>query len=111
MTRDRFAIMRHLLTGPLTFVIYILFAFGMAVYHSLDGWKQKAWYYLYGVPFLALDVAYNWTVGTFIWWEWPRETLYTARLERKVAEGHEFGCVLCQYLSIYDPDHCRLEEG
>lgn len=112
MTRDRFAIMRHLLTGPLTLVIYLLYAFGMTVHNRLTGWKQKAWYWTYGVCFYVLDVLYNWTVGTFIWWEFPRETLFTTRLERKVKEeGSQLGCVLCKYLSVYDPDHCRLEEG
>lgn len=110
MTRDRHAIMRHLLTGPLTLLIYVVFAIGMTGYNNSEGWKQKAWYYLYGVPFLVIDTAYNWSVGTFIWWEFPRETLYTARLERKVAEGHPLARVLCSYLSVYDPDHCRLEE-
>lgn len=103
---DRFRVMRHLIAGPVTFVLYALYAIGFTVYHNLSGWKANAWKYIYGPPFLVLDILYNIIVGSFIWWELPKETLYTSRLERKKEEGHALAHHLCGYLNIYDEDHC-----
>ena len=111
---DRFVILRDFATGPVTALVLILYAFGMAKYYrNVRDYKGKGkwWRILYGAPFLIIDTLYNWTIGTWVWAELPRETLYTARLERKAKEeDRPWAFTLCEILSIWDPDHCRLCE-
>jgi len=104
---DRWAIMRHLLVAPITLVLYILFAIGFTVYHKLEGHPlQPVWRGAYGAPFAVLNFFYNLTVGSFIWWELPREAAFTMRLKRKKEEGRGLAFHLCHYVNIYDPEHC-----
>lgn len=106
--QDRFALFRYLLTAPLTAVVLALYALGFTVANRLDGMSYQAWKYTYGTAFLVIDVLYNWTIGTFIWWERPREWVFTERLQRHARGGRGFACILCRYLSIWDEDHCGL---
>lgn len=32
--------------------------------------------------FILADILYNLTIGSFLFWEWPREWLFTSRLKR-----------------------------
>lgn len=87
--------------------LLVAFAILMRLDKSLKG--KKLWYpvaLFLGVPFLVLDVLYNWLFGTIIWWEFPKEFLYTDRLKRKKLEGYEDAFEQCRMLNKFDPDHC-----
>lgn len=68
---------------------------------------------LVGLPYLAADILFNWTVMP-LWFpfDWP-ETVFettTTRLRRykKFEEGRrlEFATWACEYLNQFDPGHC-----
>jgi hypothetical protein len=129
---DKWPVMRHYALSPITFIVYVFYAFGFWVHHSTKGdslinkiWHYlydhwmgndyldhsftKFWFYIYGVPFITIDILYNVIIGTLIWLELPRlktEKTYTKRLKRKKIEGHYLAWKLCYELSIWDPKHC-----
>ena len=104
--RDVWPLFAFLLTGPITAVVYILFAIGFTVHHALPENRQWIWKYTYGLTFAVVDMAYNLVVGT-IMFGWPRLELFTARITRLRGDGCKFCGFLCDALSIFDPDHCR----
>lgn len=104
--RDVWPLMVFLLTGPITLVVYLLFAFGFTVHHALPERLRFLWRYSYGLPFALVDVAYNLTVGVLMFGP-ERVELFTARITRRRSEGCGFCGFLCDCLSIFDPDHCR----
>lgn len=57
--------------------------------------------------FYALDVVFNCTIGSLVWWEVPpdREALYTDRLKRKVREGAVGADWQASILNKLDPGH------
>ena len=102
---DRWRIMRYLLVGPITFIIYALFAFGFWIFCKVeDTWFDPVWSIVYGLPFLILDILYNVLIGSFIWWEFPKELLYTDRIKRW-DDRSEFAKVMGEYMNIWDPGH------
>lgn len=68
----------------------------------------KLWALPLSVPFAALDVAYNYVVGTIMFVELPRrgEWLFTDRLIRHKRGGDATACYFCEVLSALDPGHC-----
>jgi len=100
--------MRHLAVGPFTLAMYLLFAWGFLVYNSLEeGIRKKLWYFGYGVPFAILDILYNITIGSFIFWELPKELMFTCRITRLKDEGNTLAATFCKMLEIYDEGHCQ----
>lgn len=64
-----------------------------------------------GLPFLIADIAFNLIFGSFIFWERPKEWLFTTRLSRwkeadRTTEGYRLANELCYQLSKIDPNHC-----
>lgn len=107
--KDRWRIMRYLAVAPITFFVYVSYAFGFWMYNIVlggenGGIKASIFKYLYGVPFLIIDVLYNFIIGTIIWFEIPKEMVYTDRIKRW-SNHSEFAKVLAEYLNIWDPDH------
>lgn len=86
--------------------------------------KMKPWFYSDGIKryitfppvffFIVGDILYNWTVGSFIFWERPRQALFTDRLIAHKAgvsvnstpESKEVATEYCKLLGYYDPGHC-----
>lgn len=92
-----------------SFWVPMLIAFALVTKLDKNLKGKKLWFpvaLVLGVPFIILDVLYNWIFGTIIWLELPREFLYTTRLKRKKAGGHEEAFRQCKILNKYDPGHC-----
>lgn len=94
--------------GPVTAAVYLFYAFSMTLYHQLRGTPPVFWVvaFFIGLPFMIIDVLYNWTVGTILFVEFPRELLYTSRLQRHKTYGSEFAASCCQILNRWDEGHC-----
>jgi len=60
---------------------------------------------------LIVDVAFNWIIGTIVFLEVPKETLFTGRCERWLYDRTWRGAVarwFCsQLLNPFDKDHCQ----
>lgn len=104
--REVWALIVFLATGPITAVVYVLFAFGFTVHWALPEKLRPVWRYAYGLPFGLLDVAYNLTVGTMMFGE-PKVEFFTARITRRRDKGCGLCSFLCDCLSVFDPGHCR----
>lgn len=69
------------------FLVCTMLAWGwFAALMRVDRRHRYRWFWWallpLGAVFYVLDVAFNWIVGTLIWFEVPREFTYTARLKR-----------------------------
>lgn len=71
---------RHLAAAPVTLCILAWFAFYAWLATFLPRWLVVAIAFLTG--FVLADVIYNLTVGSFLFWERPKEWLFTSRLQR-----------------------------
>lgn len=65
----------------------------------------------FGVPFLVTDIVFNLVFGSFIFWERPKEWLFSTRLSRwieadQTTEGYRLANELCYQLRKIDPYHC-----
>lgn len=101
----------HRFTRVVFFWAWIPLLAAFALIMRLDRRFQGTWAWyaafpLLGVPFLVLDVLYNWIVGTIFWRELPREWTYTQRLSRLKERGEPEAYRQCQILNRYDPGHC-----
>ncbi len=115
---------RFILSGLISWPVLLYFFWGFAVkrYALANGEYSFRWWWvnIIGFPFLLLfaviDVAYNWTVGTFLFAEWPREFMFTARIDRwhdyRINDDPyrnakvEMADYICELLARADPDHC-----
>jgi hypothetical protein len=107
MTKNWFALTRFAFF-PATIWLLVGFIFVMKLNRTLKPYPIL-WYIAFvfvGIPFLILDVLYNFIIGSIIWWELPKELLYTERLKRKKREGYEEAFKQCEKLKKYDPTHC-----
>ena len=93
------------------------------LYYIVMGLKRRRdyliarWYLRYPVTLfiyfgVLVDVVYNLTVGSIIFAQWPKELLFTSRLERnKGSQGwrSKLANSLCNLLDKADPsgDHCK----
>ena len=115
---------RYMLVGPLAFPVYIMFAAGFWLYHHtpdtrLGRFIKPFLLWPYGLTFGVVDVLFNWTVGTWLFWELPQELLFTSRLTRwKSGQVHKpfseakldkqaFAYYVCGLLDRHDENHCR----
>ena len=101
---------RLFVVGPVIALLYVWFALVMWL-HYRSGILWKLSYVLIGVPFVLADVLFNVVIGSFIFWELPREWLFTTRLSRHKNSGvsqprYEVAWRLCRLLSAYDNNHC-----
>jgi len=71
------------LTGPFWATVFMFYSIGYWIKGRTFG---TVWFYLigypYGVFFAVLNTAHNWTVGTIIFRELPREFFTTTRCKR-----------------------------
>jgi hypothetical protein len=95
---------RHMIAAPATLIL--LFQFVLVVW--LDRQIPRALTYVRAVVtvfFVIQDVFYNLVFGTFLFLEWPREWLFTARIKRHLRDpdcpSHRFALVL----NHFDRDH------
>lgn len=100
---------RQLLAAPLTIPLLAYFHFlaylkNEEVFDDNDPPRIVVWLLL--PPFLVLDVVYNVVVGTWLYWELPKELLFTQRCIRHRDMGDEQARVLCAILNDIDPGHC-----
>lgn len=106
--KDIWPVLAFMLTGPITAVMYVFFAFGYWVYNKLgrDTFAGLLWRVGYGWPFSIANFAYNSIVGTFIWLERPYELQFTERLKRKKKEGYALAKFMCECVNFWDEKHC-----
>ena len=99
----------------ITQLLLPVFVLGMKVKHLDKGLKRTLLFVVWIVPFLLVDVLYNFLVGTYIFKELPqvrvdpKEVLLTYRLKRLKVFGtpreKEAVFVLADILNKYDPSH------
>jgi len=101
-----FRTMRHLSVGPLTLLVYIHYCLVYLARRYVGEWL----YVLVGLPFIPVNIVYNWVVGTYIFWELPREGGYTGRVKRHLKLGCRFAKHIARLLNVPDPEHVDLGE-
>lgn len=69
---------RHLMAAPVTLALLLQFA---ALAWLMPRMPRPV-FWVIAVPFIIQDVIYQITVGTFLFWERPREFMFTTRLKR-----------------------------
>jgi len=79
MNRTLFEI-RHMIAAPVTLFLLAWFALYAALNTFLPRKLVVVLAFLTG--FVLADVLYNLTVGSFLFWERPKEWLFTDRLKR-----------------------------
>lgn len=97
--------------------ITALYILSIAVFGYLRLAKKREEGYLttvYAMFFVPLDILFNWTVGTFVFWEWPTQQLFTDRCEehkweqapRWTPASKILALFYCKRMDKYDPGHC-----
>jgi len=97
---------RHMIAGPVTVFVYLWYC---AAFLARARFGNVP-YVILGVPFVPINIAYNWIVGSFIFWELPREGGYTGRIKRHIREGCYFALHIGRLLNWADPEHVDLQE-
>ena len=105
---------RHMVFGPFTWVCLMLYAYVHWIIRKVGAdnvWTIQGILCLPAVVFFGVvNILYNWTVGTLLFLELPREFMFTSRLKRhkKGPDGQykDFATYVCEELNIYDPGHC-----
>lgn len=94
------------LIGPIALLMFWLYAFAVT--------RTGIARYVFGIPFQAMNVLFNATAGTLIFWELPKwgrgEWFFTDRLKRhKAGEDETLAYVageICYEMNKHDPGHC-----
>lgn len=108
-----------LLATVLVGTIGMCILFGLvATFAHKVGRKSKAAYAVI-IPFVILDLIYNWTLGTVLCLQPPKEwdELATKRMKRYKREYDMWDTgikgwrlrvanTVCKFLSKFDPEHC-----
>lgn len=98
---------RHMIAAPFTLAMLAWFAVYAAIDKVLP--RKLVVFLAFITGFVVADALYNWTVGTFLFLERPREWLFTTRLQRlydhDVTATQRFVAVL----NALDPQHVRTE--
>jgi Na+-transporting NADH:ubiquinone oxidoreductase subunit NqrE len=92
--------LRYLACAPFTGVLLVLFR----ILILLRDRTIRPFYIAFGIPFVVLDVIYNILCGSFIFWESPREWLFTTRLKRLDDDGSLPGCIARFKLTLNEID-------
>lgn len=79
MNRTWFEI-RHMIAAPITLCILAWFSLYACLAAFLPRKVVVGLAFLTG--FILADILYNLTIGSFLFWEWPREWLFTSRIQR-----------------------------
>jgi len=101
-----------------TVVLWVLYVLAMSLYKArargrLTGWKLWAGYAFVAVAYV-IDVIYNATIASLLFWELPHEWTVTMRCNRHIETGsgwrYKLAAALCRYLlDPFAPEgtHCR----
>ena len=57
-----------------------------------------------------VDITFNLTWATLIFWQWPDETFFTQRVSKnKILGGYrgKLATIICNQLNKYAPNHCK----
>lgn len=107
---ERWAFFRFLLVGPLTFIALGCFAlyFGPrnAGYFQ-KGLPQILWGATAGTLTAVTNIAWNWIVATFVFWELPRTVFTTDRLGDLRKRGDPIAAFLAEQINAWDPNHFK----
>ena len=111
--------LRGVLGAALLFwVMFGLYALVMSLYRAKLAGKLTRTQYVLGLPYVAagvaLDVLLNWTVGSVLLWDRPREWVMTSHMQRLRRDAPDSwgakvaGWICDQGLDSLDPsgDHC-----
>lgn len=106
---------RNLLVGPITFLVLMYFGLVFIIVTKMNYQGKFEWKFLPIYPFvflfLLVDFLYNLIIGSFLFMEFPREWLFTSRVERHklFSDGitQDFAIYACKLMDKYDPGHCR----
>jgi len=105
----RWKMIRHLLVGPISFVMLVAFGlyfWGLRTFgHTV---LKYPWALLVGLPMGIMNFFYNTIIGTFIWLDLPREGGYTGRIKRHQADGNQMADHLARMINEFDPDHFNV---
>jgi hypothetical protein len=97
---------RHGFCFPFTFPMMIsLLALSKIHKEFLPRWT--AWFNPLFYIFVILDVVYNIVVGSVLFWEWPKEWLFTTRVQRRVDQGDNHAIFIGHVLNRLDPNHIK----
>ena len=107
---------RHMLVGPLSFLLLLWFAIGYALKdyfepRGVPSILRSVAIVTIVLPFAVADILYNVLVGTFLFWELPKELMFTSRLGRWKKRTDDpmksaYAKYICGLLHLHDPDHC-----
>jgi len=99
------AVLAVLLMGPIIAVVYAAYSFGYLLHRK--GWKKVV--YVYALFFAVLNTLHNWTVGTILFREFPREFFTTTRVKRHKNNNdpskRELADMIGGFLDGQDPGH------
>jgi len=106
---------RHMLVGPISFFVIMYFGIGYAILQKMNyqGKFELKFIPLYPLAwlFFIIDVLFNYFVGSFLFLEFPKEHLFTTRLQRHKNnfvndDYRNFANYICDLLHRHDPNHC-----
>jgi len=100
MTRPAFE-WCYLIAAPVTLWLLLQFSF----YAMLDRFLPRWLVVVLALPFIVQDVIYNLLIGSLLFWEWPREWLFTDRLKRHDRLGSYGVDRFAVTLNALDPGH------
>ncbi len=93
----------------LLFYAYVIYAGVKRVWSQLS-FIQKS-FFLPIALFYPVDILFNWTLGSLLFLEAPKELTLSERCERHI-QGHNFlrkriANQVCLLLNIFEPNHCE----
>ena len=74
---------------------------------DLLDWRIKVPIYVYLAIGVVFDVLFNWTFGTLIFRELPREFLFTSRVQRHADDDNPRADYWVRVLNIIEPGHVK----
>jgi len=97
--------------GGLSVVTFLLYVSIVKLQDLKDLGKLTWKHWAFGIPLVIvgviLDVILNVVLGGILFREFPREWLFTARLDRHGRNGSKLAQYICRYiLNRFDDDHC-----
>ena len=95
----------YLITALITLFLLLCFIPIFWMKNTLPKWVFWPVFALPVLAFVALDIVYNVVVGSLLFWELPREALFTNRLKRWDAVSDPRVARFARVLNYFDPGH------
>jgi len=99
---------RHMLCGPITIPVLLYFKL-LFVIHGKILPRETAKFNPLVWVFVIVDILYNWTVGTILFLEFPKEGLFTPRVQRHYNNGDYQAEVIARIVNEIDPQHIKTK--